>query len=416
MKVLKRTVVLVLLVLISSAVIVPAFAGIDDTWDWKGKVRKLKVHVKAADADKEFGGKKLKDLVKDAMDNWNKHKADTGWEFEEGTAADHHIEVQTGGSGNGGAHTSGFGGKDKNREISKLTVVMDPNYSKGWGFNDDAKKNPLGTLKHELSHCLRLDHQGGTRSNTKKIKDPQGDETAGDDVTDISASDKEEAKKAATALIKTASAPVNAGTGATLSVRGFPDELPFTVNTEMLQLSLTANTFQVPAEVTLSATSFVSMPDPLNTPAGIERMVRGAHITVDWLGSAPSFFDVFVELQIPFEDGNEGEGWLIDLNDPKWTPIIEPTLRPFIYHEQARLWKDLSLFGGNFSLDTINDVLIARFPAHLLGMFCDPSDPNGTRLFLSVSGTPIPDASTLALFSVGLLGIARAMRRSHGRR
>lgn len=85
---------------------VSAFAGINDTWDWKGGKRKLRVWVNPANADKQFGGKKLKDIVKEAMDNWNGVKGDTGWEFEEGTKDSHDIEVKTGKSGAGGAHTT----------------------------------------------------------------------------------------------------------------------------------------------------------------------------------------------------------------------------------------------------------------------------------------------------------------------
>lgn len=198
-----------------------AFAGINDTWDWKGSKRKLKVWVNPADADKEFGGKKLKDIVKEAMDNWNGVKGDTGWEFEEGTKDSHDIEVKTGESGGGGAHTT-FDGIDKSREVSKRSIVIDPNFKKGWGFNDQDKKNPLGTMKHELSHTLRLTHQGGTRSKTGKIKDPQGSDTKDDDVTTISEDDKKEAKKSSTAPIRKAQAPVGPQVVARYRVQSTP--------------------------------------------------------------------------------------------------------------------------------------------------------------------------------------------------
>lgn len=384
----------------------PVFAGINDTWDWKDGKRKLKVHVNAADANKEFGGKKLKDIVKEAMDNWNSVKGDTGWEFEEGTADSHDIEIKTGGSGGGGAHTT-FDNIDKDRRVTKRTVVIDPNFAKGWGFNDDAKKNPVSTTKHELSHTLRLTHQGGTRSKTGKIKDPQGNDTKDDDVTTISADDKNEAKKSSTAPIRKVDAQVGPGKDAHLEVLGFPDELPFTPHTLNATVHIPDNLFAVDNKLVFSATEFHSLPEPLNVPAGVERMVKGVHISTEQTPSF-SFFDVFVELNIPYEDGLEGEGWLIDINDPKWTPIIEPTLRPF-YFNPVQGWQELGNL-GSFSLDMVNDVMTLHISPQLLANYAGPG--SGQRgLFLSISGTPVPEPSTLVLFTMGILASARALRR-----
>lgn len=386
--------------------VLPSFAGINDTWDWKDKKRKLKVHVNAADANKEFGGKKLKDIVKEAMDNWNGVKADTGWEFVEGTADDHDIEIKTGKSGGGGAHTT-FDNIDKNREVTKRSVVIDPKFEKGWGFNDDDKKNPVSTMKHELSHTLRLTHQGGTRSKTGKIKDPQGGDTKNDDVTTISQDDKNEANKSSTAPIRKAQAPVGPNKDAHLEVLGFPDELPFTPHTLNAEIDIPDNLFTADNELVFSATEFHSMPDPLNVPAGVERMMKGVHISTEQTPQVSSFFDVFFDITIPYEDGQEGEGQLIDVKDPKWMPIIESTLRPFFYEPSSGKWFDLQV---PFTLNTTNDFLQMRVPAGYIAQFAGPG--SGQRgLFLSVSGTPVPDASTLVLFSTGLLGLAGAMRR-----
>ncbi|GIV15170.1 MAG: hypothetical protein KatS3mg022_0605 [Armatimonadota bacterium] len=382
----------------------PSFAGINDTWDWKGQKRKLKVHVNAADANKEFGGKKLKDIVKEAMDNWNSVKADTGWEFEEGTASDHDIEIKTGKSGGGGAHTT-FDNIDKNREVTKRSVVIDPDFKKGWGFNDDDKKNPVSTMKHELSHTLRLTHQGGTRSKTGKIKDPQGGDTKDDDVTTISQDDKNEANKSSTAPIRKAQAPVGPNKDAHLEVLGFPDELPFAPLALNAEIDIPNNMFTADNELVFSATEFHSMPNPLNVPVGLERMVKGVHISTEQIPQVniDSFFDVFV----PYEDGMEGEGWLIDIRDPKWTPIIETTLRPFFYEPSMGEWLALDV---PFSLDTTNDFLRMQVPAQFVAQYAGPGSGQ-QGLFLSISGTPVPDASTLVLFSTGLLGLAGAMRR-----
>lgn len=383
--------------------VLPSFAGIDDTWDWKDNKRKLKVYVNAADADKEFGGKKLKDIVKEAMDNWNGVKEDTGWEFANGTAADHDIEVKTGTASGGGAHVTGFpSSSNKDRTVGKLTTVIDPNYKKGWGINDPNKKNPVSTIKHELSHCIRLDHQGGTRSKTGKIKDPQGDDTDNDDVITISEEDKKEAKKASTAPIKTAQASVGSGQGAHLAVRGFPDELPFSVIIEKAEVIIPSDVFLENNTITLSATTLRSMPDPLNVPTGLERMLKGVHISTELppVVNIGSLFDVI----IPFEDGIEGEAFLIDVNDPDWKRLIGSSLRPFYYDHSAAQWVDLPV---QFTLDTTNDFLQMQVPSTFLEQYAGTGD----GLFLSIAGTPVSDAPTLVLFGTGLLGLAGAMRR-----
>lgn len=400
-----RAVLLVITMLaVVCTFVLPSFAGINDTWDWKDKKRKLKVHVNAADANKEFGGKKLKDIVKEAMDNWNSVKADTGWEFVEGTAGDHDIEVKTGKSGGGGAHTT-FDDIDKNREVTKRSVVIDPDFKKGWGFNDDDKKNPVSTMKHELSHTLRLTHQGGTRSKTGKIKDPQGNDTKNDDVLTISQDDKNEANKSSTAPVRKAQTPVGPNKDAHLEVLGFPDELPFTPLTLNAEIDIPDNMFTADNELVFSATEFHSMPNPLDVPTGVERMVKGVHISTEQPVQVQSFFDVFTEIKIPYEDGLEGEGWLIDINDPKWTPIVEPTLRPFYFDHSSGQWLALSV---PFTLDTTNDFLRMQVPAWYIAQYAGPGSGG---LFLSISGTPVPDASTLVLFGTGLLGLAGAMRR-----
>lgn len=101
----------------------------------------------------------------------------------------------------------------------------------------------------------------------------------------------------------------------------------------------------------LSATELHSIPEPLDVPSGLERMIKGVHLSTE--GSpqilADSFFDVFV----PYEDGVEGKGWLIDIANPKWMPVVESTLRPFFYNPLDGMWKDLTLFGGTYSLDMV---------------------------------------------------------------
>lgn len=230
-------------------------------------------------------------------------------------------------------------------------------------------------MKHELSHCLRLTHQGGTRSKTGKIKDPQGDDTKDDDVTTISEDDKKEAKKSSTAPIRKAQAPVGPGKDARLQVLGFPDELPFPPLTENAEVRIPQYLFLADNELILSATEFHSMPEPLDVPTGIERMIKGVHLSTETTPQVvmDSFFDVLV----PYEDGTGGEGWLIDIADPKWLPVIESSLRPFFYDPLNGVWKDLTLFGGTYSLDMMNDVRHMQVP----GAFMNYAGPSSGGLF-----------------------------------
>jgi hypothetical protein len=180
-----------------------AWGGINDTWDWvndpaSGKPKRtLAIYYNFTEGDK-LGDLTMKQVMDEAMANWNGVKGETGWEFVLGTAGSHDIEIKTGDipKPSGGAATTGSAGKD--RTVSKLTITFDPTPAEGfqWGSNDDAKKNAVSNAKHELSHTLRLAHQGGTRSKTEKIADPQGHDTKDDDVLTISPTDKTEAKNA----------------------------------------------------------------------------------------------------------------------------------------------------------------------------------------------------------------------------
>lgn len=403
-----------------------ALAGIDDSFDWKGQKRKLKVFYDFDAANDKLGDKKMKDIMDEAIKNWNDAKADTGWEFVSGgTSADHDIRIKVDDNLNrgGGASTTGFPAKgDKNREVSELTITFDPtpqaNGTKfDWdtaGKNKDDTKNPVSNAKHELSHTLRLDHQGGTRSETKKIKDPQGKVTKNDDVTTISQDDKDEAKKASTVPIKVASAPAGPGTSVLLAVSGFPMEIPIPVITPDAKLSIPGSAFLNDALVSFSRTSLYSMPVPFDTPSDVDRMVKGAHIDVTGLSQQPPLLtNSLFTLTIPYEDGVEGDGFLIDIADPDYGSIIESTLRPFIYDPLSAIWKSIDPFalGGSYFLDTANDFARISLPSNLLYSFPNLDDLNTGTLFISISGTPVPEPSTLFLLGSGLAAMFRSKTR-----
>ena len=402
------------------------FAGIDDSFDWKDKKRKLKIFYDFDTASEKLGDKKLKDIMEEAIKNWNDAKDDTGWEFVSGgTSADHDIRIKFDDNLNrgGGASTTGFpAAGDKNRDVSELTITFDPTPEANgtkfeWdadGKDKDKTKNPVSSAKHELSHTIRLDHQGGIRSTTGKIKDPQGSETKGDDVLTISKDDKEEAKKASTAPIKVASAGAGPGSGVNLAVSGFPSELPFVVVTPDINLSIPDTAFGNNVEVDLSRTSLYSMPNPFSTPPGFDHMMKGVHIDVTGLSGHPQLTDELFNFTIPYEDGTEGEGFLIDIADPDYGSIDELSLLPFFYDPSDQRWKQLDpfAFGGDYFLDTTNDFASISIPASFLYNFPNERDPNTGSFFVSLSGhSVIPEPASMWLFGSGLMGAFVFFRR-----
>lgn len=395
-----------------------ALAGIDDSYDWKDQKRKLKVFYDFDEANATLGDKKMKEIMDEALKNWNDVKAETGWEFEAGGDKDNHdVRIKLGKVPTrvNGAGTTGFPkAGDKNREVTKMAITFDPDYNPGWGVNDDTKKNPIGTAKHELSHVMRLDHQGGIRSETGKMKDGQGDMVKGDDGTTISQDDKDEAKKSSTAPIKTAFAPGAPGTDVNLAVFGFPAELPFSVITSDMALTIPGSAFLNDVDITLSRTSLYSMPEPFATPDGIDRIMKGVHIDVRGLFNPPVLTDELFTLTIPYEDGAEGNGFLIDIADIEYGPIIENSLQPFMYNPLTQSWESIDVFalGGSYFLDTTNDFLQMRLPSRLLYNFPNPDDVNTGTLFLSLSGTPVPEPSGIFLLASGLAAML-ALRRKN---
>lgn len=402
-----------------------AVAGIDDSFDWvndavTGKPKRvLKVYYNFADADK-LGDLAMKTIMDEAIANWNGAKADTGWEFATGgTAADHDIEIKVGDidAKSGGARTSGFpdaGAKD--RTVSKLSITFDPTPKEGfeWGANDDAKKNAVSNAKHELSHTLRLDHQGGTRSESKKLKDPQGDVTKGDDVLTVSQDDKDEAKKAATAAIKVAEGPAGPGQDYARSIPAHALETPGHWPTPEISLFVPGSAVAANATITFSRTSLYSMPRPWDVASGAERMIKGVHIDITGSGGPPALGTDPFQLIIPYEDGLEGEGSLLELGDREYTALREDTLGLFFYDSQSLIWRPLdpSHFGGVVAVDTVNDRVQVGLPTVTLAEL-GTADSNGYSVFLSLGAQPVPEPRTGFMLVAGVVVLlCRSARRA----
>lgn len=368
----------------------------------------------------------MTDIVKEALANWNGVKGDTGWEFVDGgTEADHDIRIKVGKIDDeaGGAETTGFSAKDATtKRVKELVIISDPEPKEGFkwdtaGTSKDDTKNPVSNLKHELSHTLRLDHQKGSdvgstddkglRSQTKIIKQPQGSVTKDDDVLTISAKDKEEAKKASTAPIKVASVGGGPGSSASLTVPGFADE---TSNAALIALRIPGTAFFVNTDVSLSRTSLRSMPDPFNTPMGIDRMVKGENIVLTSNTGQPMLQpNQFFDTSIPYEEIG------IDIADPEYRQVFEASLRPFYYNPQTLSWTllDPVALGGTYLLDMANNIVSMSLPTDFLTQFSVPGATDSTFLFLSIAGNPVPEPSNLGLVVAALaagLGTATARR------
>ncbi|WP_255991956.1 PEP-CTERM sorting domain-containing protein [Chitinolyticbacter albus] len=407
-------------------VALPAFAGMDDSWDWaddpatKKPKRKLTVFYDF-DADKAtLGDKKMKEVMDEAIDNWNKVKDDTGWEFVKGGTKDAHdlrIKVENIPRLTGGAmgDPSGIG---KDRRLSQATITFDPAPREGfkWGVNDDKKVNPVRVAMHELTHPMRLAHQGELGTKSGKIKDPSDAVTAGDDVVTPSKDDKDEAKKISTAPINIKRAPPGGGGNVSLVVPAYPLELPVPVKTPNAELSIPGSALLNNIETTFSITSMYSMPSPFSTPAGVGRMIKGVHIGLTGLSGVPEIDpEGYFTVRIPYEDGVEGDGFLIELADPQFPRVDESLLRPFFFDSLSSTWRQVNpaALGGAYSLDTFNDIAQITLPTGMLGAFADPSDPLTRTLFISIA--PVPEPSTMALLAVGL-GVIGGIGRNRRRR
>lgn len=414
MRGLLRSIILFVVTILS---LLPAHGGIVDTWDWTddpttGKPRrKLRVKYGFA-ADAKLGDKSMKDIMDEAIKNWHNAAGDTGWDIVAvGAGDDADIEVKVDPDLNRSAGAETTGTPDKDGRVSGMTITFDPSpqTSDGKAFdwdqagkNKDDTKNPVSSAKHELSHCLRLDHQGGTRSISKKIKDPQGGNTKDDDVLTISEDDKKEAKESSTKPIRKVEVNGAGGKDADLHVPAFPGGIPVYPTTPEDDLFIAGNAFQHDVIVRLGRTDMITMPSPHTVPNGVSRMVKGVEIEIIALQLQSINPNAFFQVSIPYEDGMAGEGWRIDVADPDYGPVVEQALRPFVWDPQHGAWVQLdpAALGGTFNLDMVNNHAVMTLPCVLLTAFPDTDNPLHSSLFLSIGGpSTIPQSTAVSMSS-----------------
>ncbi|NLI01261.1 MAG: Ig-like domain repeat protein [Chthonomonadales bacterium] len=385
----RRTVRLLVAFITIFALAIPAFAGLDDSWDWPndpatGKPRR-KIRIKYGfPAGTKLGDKELKDVMDEAVANWNGVKGQTGWEFEVVGATDEaDVEIVSEDHDRpGGAVTTWSQDKDGRVKPGTCKVKFDPTppgYS--WdeaGKNKDDTKNPVSCAKHELSHLLRLDHQGGTRSVSLKLKDPQGKDTKNDDVTTVSADDIDEAKKTSTLPIKKAAEDHPAGHDAELRVPAFPLETPeYPTPPDIPDIYLWApdGLFLNPARISLNRRVINSCPDPFLVDSGLNgRLLKVAEIQLEGsVGRSRIMLFQQICLILPYEGGELGYGHLFDMADPDYGPLEELGIYPVVWNPHTNMWMRLDLMhmGGQFILEPATNRAILYLPSHLLNSFFD---------------------------------------------
>jgi hypothetical protein len=168
----------------------PAYANVNDTWEWKDSKRNLTVSFDAS-VTAEW-----KPWITEAIKNWN--DANTGWTLTEASSGGD-VTIKLGewdsseGSGNGPAKTTW---NDKVKGITTgRTISFDktPEVAKGgWSRTGNDAYDPAHVAKHELGHCLRLTHSSGSTDQMNVYPPGHHDTT-------VSAEDKQEAKDSVTA-------------------------------------------------------------------------------------------------------------------------------------------------------------------------------------------------------------------------
>ncbi len=372
-----------------------ARAGIDDNFEWKNGKRVL--YIKIADENATLGGVNIKTVMDAAISNWNNISPPTGWTLRyhlPGENEDIKVSVGTitdssgAQSKSGGACVSGFTGKN----VEGLKLEFDPKPKEGyrWGQTGSDKLDPVVVAKHELSHCMRLDHEGGV--DTGNLADPV---TPGNHNHTPSERDKKHVSKAAAIAQKAVVALVQPGLPAALTLLDWShceneiDEYPFLALVNMeTRLLLGPDAVVQPGEIQMTLAAGANVPPPWPMPGLHERFVRGLWaVTPDSVQSGPGL----MEVQIPYFDGVTDMDpclpeELLDLANPQWGRIVdEMTLYPVIWNPVLEEWTDLRGVAQGFAVDPGQNLVHFALPVNLLTAF-----PDGDGHFVTCLGVGGP--------------------------
>lgn len=324
-------------------VAMPAMANVNESWDWHlvNGQKKRTLHYCAGTATRYTSTDRSLEIeavehglpaswalwLTEAVENWN--NSGSGWQFvpSEGLAippcqvmiiiADFN-ETITGGGMNQIMDTDGDGKMDLS------TIVMDENLEDtlgnlpdgqdradgkrdGWSTEgSEMTRDPVGVLKHELGHSLRLAHHADARQSAATDPDITDPRKPGDHKTDLSDADKQQAKDAF---------------GQAVSLGNFtPCILRNHFNYNGIDVTFDAGSFADMNSMTISPLTGIAVPNPLQVPDGYSHVMNPATFFIST--ALPPLKPITI--QVPYSDdelrGGEGK-WIGDYHG-----LIPPAL------------------------------------------------------------------------------------------
>ncbi len=328
------TIILALMLLLFSAT--SAMASFQNESNWVGGKRTLKVKFDPSVTEQ------WKTWVKEAMANWNKVTADTGWGFVEAgeaEASDVDIELQDipAAKNSGGARIGPF----PQDPITKLTIKIDSDITdeewpgdikpsggqNGWGKTGADTLDPVLMVEHELSHCMRLDHSGD--SDTGNLEDPI---TPGNHNNPVdrapSDDDKAEGKKADTGVTKKEEAPIGpAGGDHSYSGTNIHMEPGVLESTYLFWTRLLSRT---------------RIPNPTYLGSEYPYSDRGIIYAVELTSDYPEAFSEPVTVTMQYSHSDIGGGYILGMRHSAIFPALaESSLSVYSYNENAEMWEPI---------------------------------------------------------------------------
>ena len=329
--VMRTKIILTLLAVL--ALIIPASAHFDDSWDWHNVTDangtsqyKTTVHY-CFDASVNDT---WKGWINSAIQNWN--DAGTGWTLAEGPPCQVTIKVEDIKFRSGGAYVSGYGSADANGRISNLTMVFDSNLSDqkwggkapdGWGRTGNNSLDPVVVAGHELGHVLRLKHSGAG-VDTGDLEDPV---TPGNHNQNLSESDKNESRNGTVTR------------GASIRHGNF-DQSGGDMKFGGIGIIMKEGTLYEATTVSIRPLSHMSTPWPVNVPAGTDAIINAVDIRSRLAGE---MLEVPATVTITYSaDDLAGKYFVGDMQVATLGTVDESSLKAFIYDLETEQWSEIA--------------------------------------------------------------------------